>query len=292
MNGTKWKRLFGTNVLIVKSTRRSGFVLVLVLLMLTLCGAIVGQFASRVIRLSGQAARAHKELQERWAVVSLRRTCLSQAPMLLGESPSGKPTIKRAMTFVLSGEQYDVSLEDESAKLPVHRMLMVSNTERVKTSMRDVVPSHEIMNPVWPSRPTNLADLFSRPQGLSQFDHLKRWNQIAENITLWSDGTLDFRKCEDATLNCLWHFRFGHPIPDVLTEARNINGSESLMEWLKKRGVDARESEFAELWLQPKGTTYSMWLSSTKQDGNGFTAIYVKRSTAGFADQHFGFHFP
>ena len=102
-------------------SRSSGAILVLVLLLIALCGAIVSQIASRVIRLSGQAADAQKEARHRWAAVSLRRTCLDLAPALLTAKAEkqNRQVPQRSFSIVLSGSLYEVNIKDESANVGI-----------------------------------------------------------------------------------------------------------------------------------------------------------------------------
>ena len=118
----------------VRVRPRSGVILVLVLLMLTLCASIAAQVASRTIRLTGQAADSQRELQSRWAMVSLRRSILNDAQALLTDRSSdpisARSIAMREDSILLGGVRYQLILQDESAKAPIARMLQSKNQWR------------------------------------------------------------------------------------------------------------------------------------------------------------------
>ncbi len=146
-----------------QQSRRSGVILVLVLLTLTLCATIAAQVTSRTIRLTGQAADSQRELQSRWAIVSIRRSILNDAPALLmwhggphrdSADIATKPIPHRQDTLTLGGNRYLLVLQDESAKAPIARMLQNKNQQELKPILRQLAQGKAILQSKIPSNPT------------------------------------------------------------------------------------------------------------------------------------------
>jgi len=161
--------------------------------MIALCGAIVSQIASRVIRLSGQAADAQRESRHRWAAVSIRRTCLDLAPTLLTQISAQESTRvqQRSVSIFLGGTRFEVNIQDESAKLPIQRLIRQYTLERIKPPIRTLAGNRAILRSVFPKNPTSMKDIVDNLNTNDTSASLRYWNEVSQRMTLWSDGRVN-----------------------------------------------------------------------------------------------------
>lgn len=275
-------------------SRRRGIILVLVLLMLTLCGALAAQVSAHVVRLTARAALAEKELQQRWAVVSIRRSFLDHAPKLL--TPREKSDNRRMRrldeAIPLSRVRYRVTLFDETSKLPIHRMLKTFPAEDVKNVLRESARSRRQMVTVLPQNAVAWSEIFRRSPDRSPGESFDEMLASTEQVTLWSDGRLNLATCEAAALDALWRTRFRTGANGKLHDLRTYAPPDNLGGYLKGCELTETELEFAQQWLSLDSTTHSVWISESTPSGSGIQAVYVKRAKSGFVDEDFGFHDP
>jgi len=269
-------------------------ILVLVLLMIALCGAIVSQIASRVIRLSGQAADAQRESRHRWAAVSIRRTCLDLAPTLLTQTfeQQSTPVQQRSFSIFLGGTRFEVNIQDESAKLPVERLIRQYSLESIKPPIRTLVGSRAVLRSVFPRNATQMKDILDSPKTNDTSTSLRFWNDVSQRMTLWSDGRVNVLTAEPSTLDALWRLEFKSELPEPFTAFRQRQQPNSFVDFVWKLGLIPSQTQFALAWFTTNSNTYSVWIDSPNPSGKSFTAIYVRRRSAGFADEQFGFHLP
>ena len=277
--------------------RRPGVILVLVLLMITLCACIAAQVASRTIRLTGQAADSQRELQARWALVSIRRTLLNDASTLLTDRTSD-PSATKFLTFredniVLGGNRYQLILQDESAKAPIARMLQTKNQQEVKPILRQLLQGRAILQPNIPSKPQQWRDVIDLPNPMSSAESLAILREATIRMTLWSDGLLNILTSDRATLDAVWRFQFNAPSPDFLTSFRQTGSLlGGLDTHLKTHGLNESQREFANTWLTTTSSSYSLWITQSSSNGKSLATIYVRRTQLGYSEEHFGFHNP
>ena len=280
------------------SNRRqsAGAILVLVLLLIALCGAVTSQIASRVIRLSGQAADAQVEAQRRWAAVSMRRTFLNMAPKILAnlsQDPNIRlpPVQQRSISVVLGPDRYSVTIQDESAKVPIGRVLTKFPIEQVKPLIRSLAGSGVSLRNVFPAQPTRMSDIIDRKYSGDTSASIRYWQSTSQQMTLWSDGKMNVMTAYPESLKELWQLKFKSTIPDSVLEMRNQEHSNDVSDSVQGLGLSENQSSFMLDWFTVSSSTYSVWIN-TESGSKSFTAIYVRRRANGFADENIGFHFP
>lgn len=294
-----------------KARKRSGVILVFVLTLLTLSAALSSQIASSVLRLIGQAESAQKEAQERWAIVSIRRACLQVAPKLISPSVEDQENrqdltrsgavdqdqvtevaTSRRMFFQLGSVQYDVLIEDESAKVPLQRVIREATLEQSKILIRKLSGGRMLLQPVNAKSPMNWNDVF-QPNSRAG-DTADNLREATKNVTIWTDGKLNAKTCSKQALEALWQWKFSTTPPDYLLDAiRKQKDESNIDEVFGKLGMNQRQRDFSKNWLSLTSNTYSMSITNIRKDNsNKQHYLFVKRKENGFADAHFGFHDP
>ncbi len=277
---------------------RRAVILIFVLLLLSVCGSICGQFVSKVLRLNVKAVASEKEIQQRWAIISLRRSVLEDANTLMSLSNAGavnassdQATVLR-LSIRLSDSDYSLQLEDESAKLPLQRLLVENRHESLRPVLRELAPRAGNLKSVLPRNASSWKQIFSTPSLGSPRLSLAWLQNAVPELTLHSDGRINIRGCRDAALNALWRYKFGAEAPRELHEVRRNPILQDLRSISNASNLSPTEFEFLQSWCSISSNTFSLWLDGTNEDGYGFTAIYFRRSVPGFADEQFGFHSP
>lgn len=276
---------------------RSGVILVLVLLMLTLCACIASQVASRTIRLTGQAADSQRELQSRWAIISIRRSILNDASTLLIDKTTDPTTAKlmahREDNIILGGNRYQLILQDESAKAPIARMLQNKNQQEVKPILRRFLQGRTILKSDIPAKPTQWSEIVDLTSSKSTSNSFANLLEATQRMTLWSDGRLNIMTADRETLDAVWRYQFNAAAPESIANVGNSDTVKSNLDTsFKALGLTARQSEFATAWLTTTSSSYSLWISQSTPQSSGMATIYVRNSQPGYAEEHFGFHLP
>jgi hypothetical protein len=274
------------------SRPKQGFVLVFVLLMLTLAAAIAGQASSRTVRLVGQAASSQRELQARWAVVSIRRSVLSQARELLtseSQSTGEPPSAARRWQVNLSGASYDIVLEDESAKAPIRRFLQSKSQVEVKPVLRKLIETPAILSSVIPPNIDRWQQVFTLPPSVSQSQSLSQLRNSLSRSTLWSDGRINLRTADPSVIDAAWQLQFNASAPSFLQNMKLANENVTIDSLVLTLGLPERQSDWARQWLSLESTCHSVWIQQTNPQRSSFSGVFVRVGQQGFADEHFGF---
>lgn len=279
---------------------RRAVILVTVLLMLALCGATIAQVTSRVVRLTSQATDMQRETQQRWAFVSVRRCLLSEAPRLLSEqSQAGElglvvqfPIQQKSGSIVLSSIRYRWTLEDESAKAPIPRLVRNYPQIAIRPTLRTLLGRQAQLQPVIAKSPHDWKDVFEMPSDPSSSGRIDSLRQALRRVTLWSDGRVNLQTCDAPTLDEVWRTQFSELAPEVLHQFRDPFRKSNLSVVLADPNISQAKSQFIENWFTLQSTSYSLWIATSGTLRDDLTAVYVRRSQPGFAEEQFGIHYP
>ena len=287
-----------------RSRSRSGVILILVLLFLTLSAVVVAQSHSAVMRRSSLASDAEKELQERWAITSLRSALLDQSDisplaslatsnveMPAGDSP---PDLhKWSGPIVLSGLRYDLSLFDENAKIPVSLVLSDRNDLDTRRVLNQAISEAARLKIPLPRSADTISDLLELDTSLTPDERFRILLQSTELVTTCSDGKINFWSTTDDVINLLWNWKFGNNAPAQLLKRQEWNRDQPLSTTFASLGLTNSDMQFALSVFTDRTTTHSLWIHQRRTNGkSGFCGYYVARLINGLSDNHFGYHWP
>jgi len=219
---------------------------------------------------------------------------LDLAPTLLTQTSEQQttPVQQRSFSIFLGGTRFEVNIQDESAKLPIQRLIRQYSLESTKPPIRTLAGNRAILRSVFPKNPTLMKYIVDNPKTNDTSASLRFWNEVSQRMTLWSDGRVNIATAEPSTLNALWQLEFKSSVPDKILAIRQQAVPKNFNEFLGTLGMTSSQTQFAKEWLSTSSNTYSVWIDSPNQFGKSFTAIYVRRRSVGFADEQFGFHLP
>jgi hypothetical protein len=256
------------------------------------------------MRRSAIASDAEKELQERWAITSLRFALLDQSEIsplanvaaIDIELPAGYPTPdlpKWSGHIVLSGLRYDLSLFDENAKIPTSLILADRNDLNTRRVLNQAISQAARLQIPLPKSADSINDLLDLDPSLKQDERFQILLQSAELLTTCSDGKINFWTASDEVIDSLWKWKFGNNAPVQLLKRQEWNRDQPLAATFASLGLTNSDKQFALSVFTDRSTTHSLWIQQRRSNGSpGFSGYYVARLTNGFSDSHFGFHWP
>jgi hypothetical protein len=126
-----------------ESHRHRGYVLLIVLLLLTLAAVSLAGVCRLTLRRSAAATAALADLQHRWGSVSAQYTLLSDAENVLeraevAEGPGGPPVATLHGSFDLGRVRFDVDLCDDQARANVNGLLAWRGRAAAEALIRDL----------------------------------------------------------------------------------------------------------------------------------------------------------
>ena len=285
---------------------RRGVILVFVLLFLALCSAILVRSHSMVTRSMVQAARAEKELQIRWAKISIRRSLLMNSDAMLDASPVVKSQTNPAnnglilatksrlavsqIKLALSGQRYLAILEDENAKLPLNRLLASKPYDAWRSEIRNLIASNLSMRQKLVSK--NLerwGDFFQSPIDSNQsFDTADDLIDATKHITLFTNNLVNYRSASPKILNALWRIHFRREAPECIHAMRKYQPPFNIAQYCRGYGLSDAESTFAGEIFTDSCQCCSLTIIHKHAGTSLDVSRFYRRTKEGYADDHFG----
>ena len=120
-----------------KRKHQKGFVLILVLAMLTIAALLSAGMARRSLDQSIAVAKKHAEMQRRWGEISCRQSILNRAEILLrtAELRDGILSPVLQTTVKLGDQNFLLILSDEQAKLNLNTVFRNGDMSAVRQAV-------------------------------------------------------------------------------------------------------------------------------------------------------------
>lgn len=264
------------------SRRRRGYLLFVVVVMIAVASITLSQFASVTMQVASDAVSQEKSVRERWAVTSMRRTCLRLAPEILDAEPRESsqlfPTAWRDIR--LAEKNWRVIVADESAKLNVQRLCSEVGPQRCANAIDQLLTGNtggvaSAISRHADSKQSKRWEAWLKIDGPNEFLTAERMAESTQRVSLWGDGMLNISKCDAETLDVLWKALFGRKAPDVIHDRR--------LEWVQHANAPItslfaiRESQanVVARWVTNQSTCYSMWILHTTE-GTSSRSFFVE----------------
>ncbi|MEI7835335.1 MAG: hypothetical protein WCK05_02875 [Planctomycetota bacterium] len=135
-----------------RPSSRSGFVLLMTLVLVILACTLLAGVARRSSEGAMESKWSAEELQRRWAVASCQATLLGRAEELLDEAERGqpddrtpekpylnKPAAQRRVACRLAGLDYELVLTDEQAKLNANFLVQASSRGGAQSAVSQLI---------------------------------------------------------------------------------------------------------------------------------------------------------
>ena len=261
-----------------RKRRQKGFVLILVLAMLTIAALLSAGVARRALDQSVVAAKKTDDLQRRWGEISLRHAVLNRAEILLrtAELQDGvrRPAIRS--TVKLGGRTFQLVLSDEQAKLNVNTAFRYGREPAVRNVLFDGGAS-------WPLRlRPDLKETANRPHptvfaswgqvyDFSTFSNSPEKNylqltQLGERVTCWGNGQLNVNRADDNTIRAVCELVAPPQSATALLEQRQAHPGWNIERTIRETDVPDRDRRAFRQILADRSRCHALWMVTSDEN--------------------------
>ncbi len=196
-----------------RHTHNRGFVLLMVLLVLTICGTILAAAARRSGQQALRAGQALREVQVRWGSLSCKAACLPTAEVLLraARADDHPAPVEIRRSVKLGTMTFGLLIADEQAKANANRLAARGGSVDLAAALRTLQVGQRRALQVLP-RPaarsvttaiTSAPMLYAGPEQLFSVRHPSELVALDEGdtsalsrITCWGSGRINLKRAE------------------------------------------------------------------------------------------------
>lgn len=268
---------------------RRGFVLIVVLALLTVAALMTAGLARRSLSLAQSSLEAERRLQSKWTELSLQRVVLSRAESILAAQipPDSDDEIRHTHreTLELNGIDYALVIADEDAKVNLNAVYYANGEEGVARTAQEMQAATFRI-------PVRLRPYQATKQQLPVFDS---WGQIfdasrftskatadsliaaTDGITCWGSGRLNIRRAPDDALRSIARLHASGGVADEIVRRRQEHPTADLDQLLNGLELNVEERAALESALADQSRCHSLWVQSI-EGGGSRSALYVAES--------------
>lgn len=260
------------NTMMHRSKHR-GYVLVVTLILLAIVSiAMVGASRAALLRATN-AIEGQRELQHRWGTLSCQRVFLPMTENILHaqEMVQRKPTPVVCQSIMLGDQTFDLVFADEQAKVSVNAILNQSDRAGAESKLRRLLAgtglaTHVLLRPISSDASNSspligsFGQIFDDPPPAAVL--LKQPDGIAQRVTCWGDGKLNFHRASQESLRELC-------VPALdLTQIRQLITLQNdphvpdVSALLDRLQLTAERRQQAEALLSSQSNCHSLWVLS------------------------------
>ena len=260
---------------------RSGYILLITLLMIVMAGLFSMSLARTSLFLAMDAAKAQEDLQRRWGAISCRYVILHRAEILFRKREciqnDNALLLPRIQTTIRLGSMdFDLLLSDEQAKLNL-------NTVLVEKRLRSV---ERVLN-IAPNSPSGLLSVELSPHPDAVPDELfppafDSWGQLfsyersrhsqdgsivarairdgTTDMTCWGDGKLNVLRAEIPLLRMTCRLLIPNESANRFLKSRTKCPHWNLEQLLNRTDLQRKERRVLRKWLTDRSTCHSLWI--------------------------------
>ena len=198
MAQTPWKRR-------TESKRRSGFTLLMALVLLTLAALLLAGLARYSLSMAVESGEACRQLQRRWGETSLCRAVLRRADRILAQRE--RLAVEQGQRIEecfpihesvrLGTVEFHLQLDDENRKLNVNRLYAIGGQSEVSQALHQLGQRAATVR-LRPQRPETSRSTIRTFESFGQIyalqrlrpeEHSARWLAAnAQAVTCWGNG--------------------------------------------------------------------------------------------------------
>ncbi|WP_145078601.1 hypothetical protein [Poriferisphaera corsica] len=259
---------------------RTGFVLILVLMLLALAGVSLAMMARRSHGMLLQVAAAEQRLQRQWLLKSSERYMLPQAAFVLDPSQFEKkindaeetslPKANHKIELELNDKRLLIILSNENARADVNELLRQYPTEKVEFYLRKTLSRKSNnkhgdvqLRPLTKSQTAHTNDYIRKNLVLTKTDvsnvavSVASYEQIFQDfeplslmqsplLTCWSGGPVDYRIAPKGVLMAMLAHEIGEDRVRKLVELRDEEPNLELTRMFGALDIGREQREYVE----------------------------------------------
>ena len=260
-----------------QASRQRGFVLLMVLLVLVVCGTVMAAVARRCGQGALRAGAARREVQLRWGALSCRDVVLPKAEQLLHDrqTPEKPIVAETRLALTLGGMTFNMVLGDESAKANVNLLAQREGDTVLAGVLRDLQSTERQPLPV-ELRPAEAAATADNklPRRYASYDQVLRFDRPSElvspdegasavirrRITFWTDGPVNLGRAELPVLREVLAGQLGETDLVRIDELRRKGEAFSLAKVFSDLQLGKDQIEALQPLVTDKSTCHSLWI--------------------------------
>jgi type II secretory pathway pseudopilin PulG len=263
-----------------RPSRRAGFVLVMVLVLVAVSGISLAGFARRSLESSAQASAAQTELQRRWGILSCLRLYLPAAESLLEAEGAKQPAAARAWPlpatvsseFILRDLRFSVLVGDEDAKVSLNAIFRrrPDTDSQVATVVEPAASAAGLPAQIRPATDETSKREATPFRSWEQVFDLKevgtpgeaacRLCDATRELTCWGSGRLNVRRASDQAIQLVCGDQVGPDVVGKLLALRRQPGINSLNDLLTRMALRTSDRAVLERLLTDRSSRYSLWI--------------------------------
>jgi hypothetical protein len=285
-----------------RRSNKTGFVLILVLVVLAIAGVVLGSAAARGGRDAIRASTAERDLQLRWGNLSCRTAVLPLAQQMLqsadGTDGNGLPrkTFSVCVTrrITLAGVDFDLVISDEQAKANVNLLFARGGAGQVEASVAELQSDQSRALPLL-LRPQAGQDRAIRkyPLELGSYEQVfvvKHPRELVESgfdelagqkrVTCWGSGRVNFKAADVPVLRQILAGVLTETQFDELVKYRSAQPDCTLEEALRKLKLTKEKGDDARKLLCEESSCQSLWVIARCKTRDWYTLHVVQAGDA------------
>jgi type II secretory pathway component PulK len=239
--------------------RRRGFVLLLVLALIVVCGLYAAGTARTSMAVVLEIAARQDDLQERWARESLKSVVLRNAPRILmppGRATEVRTSLSHAVT--LGGRSYRLIVADEDAKLPLNTALRMLDHETASRLVERTCSGARLRD-----QGDRLTPLGAWKEALDfrrDTPGPERLAAVTGHVTLWSSGRINVNRARPEVVATLMSEVFGSTTADRLLEIVGRGRVASVQDLGTQLALNLEQRQKLERLVGTSSDAYSLWI--------------------------------
>lgn len=268
--------------------RRSGFVLMMAIVLLAIAAATMVQLANRSMAIVQQGVVAQRETQERWSQITARIAFLERGEELLSsvearhiEMGGGWPFPRQIVVhYQLGGERFQVQLSDECAKISINA-LAARHPEDLRTLLAQAAMASRLPLKLAPRAPKNRAksraywswgQVVDLSQLLPEEPPFRQLQAVTDNFTCWGSDRLNLRRAQPEAIRIVLA---GILSPKEIEEFQlRCSGYQGeLEELIKSLDLPRRKVIKISPLITDTSSTYAMWIHRPQAENSSATLI-------------------
>lgn len=261
--------------------QRDGYLLLMVLVMLTIASLLTAGVARRSMGQAVICAQMQSKLQRQWGSVACRHAILDRAEILLRKQEQQaegdvQPLPRIQRTLQLGDIEFELLLSDEQSKLNLNWVFtekQIQGVDRVLYQTVGRLSTYLVAEPTphpaalpsvtFPPAFSSWGQVFSyeesRVPGSTSQLPLSIANSTDE-ITCWGDGHLNLHRASTTTLRKLCCLAVNPEAAKQILEARAKNPHLNVKKLLKKVDLNRKEKRELQHCLGDRSTCHSLWI--------------------------------
>ena len=261
----------------VHGKKHSGFVLLMVLVVLVIAGTILAASARRTGLMAIEAGNQEEELQVRWGSVSCKDFCLPRADDILGDKDASdkSPAVLVAKSIKIGRVNFQLIVCDEQAKANVNTLARRRGPEGMAAAVRALQANAQgALNLELRPAPTSnpIERRYSSFDQLFRFDHPSQLvlpktpeRSTISRLTCWGSGLVNFKKASPSVLHEVAEGILTETQLAELVKYRDRSPDCTLGEAIKELKFSTDQAQRVRETLTDVSTCHSVWVIAQGQ---------------------------